>query len=510
MLMNTILPNLIYEMARIACWPILLLFCCWQPMAAQSPVYHFQVSPDGQTLTDLRSGQLLAKGKTVATINEYPSLSGLMDIQPLALPSGSDLSVFVVFRSATEREECVWSVVVNDTTRQILTNQRLADLERGAYRDTPAGNYPTLGTYFRQDREDTDNPSADFGGEAPLNETNPGNLEVSESGNSPQLVFGQHPGLPELPVANFTGEVAEVLVYDRVLTPRNRQLIETRLALKYGITLRQEEPRHYLSTSGEVIWDALENRQYPHRIAGWLGTDTGTATSLRTRSTAVEGDALSMVLPREPLAGDYLVWSDNGEPTDLVAYEADRQWLSRRWILQSSGVPPGETLAVDLNTRRLFALVADDAPWRMFLFRDGETPFSASPWEVLEPVSATADGRLRWEIPSPYLMAGQSVYFTFGLAEPVKRPPPSASITDWRIAPNPARVAEPLNVRGVAPRPVAVRLEVHNALGRRVFVSDHEPTTHHQFDFTPQYPGTYLLHFTEAGQEITRRIVIHR
>lgn len=64
--------------------------------------------------------------------------------------------------------------------------------------------------------------------------------------------------------SNFRGYVPEMLVYNKILTPQERQKVESYLAIKYGISINTS----YLSSWGSIIWDKRINSGYNNRITG--------------------------------------------------------------------------------------------------------------------------------------------------------------------------------------------------------------------------------------------------
>ncbi|WP_421805852.1 hypothetical protein [Flagellimonas sp.] len=80
---------------------------------------------------------------------------------------------------------------------------------------------------------------------------------------------------------NLTGDIAEILLADFSLSTTQRQMVESYLAIKYGITLNRAGQLgsivgnlgySYLASDGTVIWDPTLNINYRFDIAG-LGRD---------------------------------------------------------------------------------------------------------------------------------------------------------------------------------------------------------------------------------------------
>lgn len=71
-----------------------------------------------------------------------------------------------------------------------------------------------------------------------------------------------------------TGNFAEAMTFDRMLTEAERRKVESYLGIKYGITLHPFTGAQgdYVSSAGTVFWDSQTNTAYHNRIVG-LGRD---------------------------------------------------------------------------------------------------------------------------------------------------------------------------------------------------------------------------------------------
>ena len=79
------------------------------------------------------------------------------------------------------------------------------------------------------------------------------------------------------PTLFWNGDIAETIVYNRVLTANEQKHVESYLALKYGITLNQTIATDYVATdwdgvTGTKMWTASKNGSYNKNIAG-IGRD---------------------------------------------------------------------------------------------------------------------------------------------------------------------------------------------------------------------------------------------
>ncbi|MCC9043614.1 hypothetical protein LNQ81_13115 [Myroides sp. M-43] len=97
--------------------------------------------------------------------------------------------------------------------------------------------------------------------------------------------------------ASFSGQIGEIIVYDRILSVVERQKVEAYLASKYGITLRGV---NYTMSNGVIMWmgggiygDDFENQpMYHNNVAGIMRDDKGLSNYV-SRSTA-KGTVLSV------------------------------------------------------------------------------------------------------------------------------------------------------------------------------------------------------------------------
>lgn len=71
-----------------------------------------------------------------------------------------------------------------------------------------------------------------------------------------------------LPLSENADSICESIIYNRMLSSRERQKVDTYLALKYGVTLDQTIPTSYVSSDGQVVWDAVANAEFSHHIFG--------------------------------------------------------------------------------------------------------------------------------------------------------------------------------------------------------------------------------------------------
>lgn len=131
------------------------------------------------------------------------------------------------------------------------------------------------------------------------------------------------------PTLWWNGDIAEAVVYNRVLSALEQKQVESYLALKYGITLDQTTPTDYVATdwngsTGTKMWTASKNGIYNKNIAG-LGHDDKTV--LYQKQSRSASDTTITIAAGGSVAADnasntssidelsFFTWADNGAAT---------------------------------------------------------------------------------------------------------------------------------------------------------------------------------------------------
>ena len=140
----------------------------------------------------------------------------------------------------------------------------------------------------------------------------------------------------------------EAMFYPYALTRQQRVAAETYLALKYGITLRED----YLSPEGDTLWNHSSDSLFSHTVAG-IGCDTLHGLQ-RLEGGSIESNLLRMkllpsannnkvsLLPRQ-----YLLW---GESEGKLSFGAGSAFalagdnivlfdlMERTWLVRPTGI----------------------------------------------------------------------------------------------------------------------------------------------------------------------------
>lgn len=204
----------------------------------------------------------------------------------------------------------------------------------------------------------------------------------------------------------WQGNISEVIVYDRVLPDAERQLVESYLGLKYGITLNNGSTA-YLASDGTTYWAA--DTTYKNRITG-IGRDDSTALNTK-QSLSVDTGFVTLALGgsialtnEENTASittnkSFLVFADNGLSTtnynNPVSGANATQRISRVWkVDKTNWTDQNVTLKASVAGSDNYLLISTDPT---FATLNQELPLAATGLITLNS-SLLTDG----------------VYFTFG------------------------------------------------------------------------------------------------
>lgn len=147
---------------------------------------------------------------------------------------------------------------------------------------------------------------------------------------------------------NYSGKLAEFMLFDKYLDKIELLKIHTYLAIKYGVSLFKSD---YVNSLDSVIWNYQENINYSKEIAG-IGKDT--TLGLNQKQSSADGGDNSLCIaantkqPSNQLntyalnQGDFLVWSSNGKNiNDTISEGRTLNQISnlpsKKWLMQVSG-----------------------------------------------------------------------------------------------------------------------------------------------------------------------------
>lgn len=162
--------------------------------------------------------------------------------------------------------------------------------------------------------------------------------------------------------AQFSGNMAEVIVFSDDLTSDERNRVETYLSLKYGITMNSADDgatgsvdeRDYRAGDGGVVWDFSDKSAYTNDIFG-IGRDDLSCLT-QTQSKSENDDALVTInLPGGFSTDDSWLVSGNDNapieaPNNQERPATINSRLNREWQVQETGTVGTIQLTYDLST----------------------------------------------------------------------------------------------------------------------------------------------------------------
>lgn len=144
---------------------------------------------------------------------------------------------------------------------------------------------------------------------------------------------------------SFKGQLAEFILFERSLSETERVQVETYLALKYGITLKDI---NYVDSGEEVLWSRRENGDFSHRIAG-IGRDDKYGLNQK-QSTSSSGDGLlsigfgsiqatNQANLEEIEDRNFLLWGDDALGLgSKMRNEIPIPALERNWLMRATRI----------------------------------------------------------------------------------------------------------------------------------------------------------------------------
>ncbi|OEK02575.1 hypothetical protein BFP97_14045 [Roseivirga sp. 4D4] len=182
-------------------------------------------------------------------------------------------------------------------------------------------------------------------------------------------------------VGNYNGLISEVIVFDNDITDIQKQQVYTYMALKYGVTLTNNNDNDgnlgevisgsvtegdYVTSDGTtIVWDYSNNTTYHNDVAG-IGRDDNSCWQQKQSRAEDTDDILTIGLGSIANSNgengnifaddhDYLVWgNDNGATADASVNTSDvpetiAERMARVWKVQDTGTVGETELQFDLT-----------------------------------------------------------------------------------------------------------------------------------------------------------------
>jgi hypothetical protein len=226
-----------------------------------------------------------------------------------------------------------------------------------------------------------------------------------------------------LPNRVWRGDIGEVIMYNgqNTITPVQVKQIESYLAIKYGITLSQDdngngtagqtvnpvvnEGDYITSDSTKIIWSRNNNTAYYNNVAGIGRDDNSGLNQKQSRSVniAANGNMITMGLGTIATSNQantnsfsqdtsFILWGDNGTkissvtngdlPTAVIAANPCAVRLMRTWKLQRTGTGVGTIqLQADMSGFTMTGLTAAD--FGLLIDEDADAAFNTGTVRVI-------------------------------------------------------------------------------------------------------------------------------
>ncbi len=159
--------------------------------------------------------------------------------------------------------------------------------------------------------------------------------------------------------SQFSGRIAEVIVFSDDLTDNERQRVESNLSIKYGITRNAggTATEDYLAADGGIVWDWSEQAVYNNDIAG-IGRDDNSCF-IQKKSKSENNDAIVTTEFVNTFTEDdsYMIWGNDNAPIEGTRADGNTEYdpsqvksrLFREWYVQETGTVGTVNLTFDLS-----------------------------------------------------------------------------------------------------------------------------------------------------------------
>jgi hypothetical protein len=202
---------------------------------------------------------------------------------------------------------------------------------------------------------------------------------------------------------NFTGNLAELIIFNTSVTATQRQQVFSYLALKYGLPLNG----NYLSSSSATIWNTTAGGSAYNNFVFGLGVDNASGLTIsqsNSMSTSGVSNAANITLssPSTPTDQGFMMVGSNNAGTAQtqanVPTVASGSWrLSDQWLVQNTGTVGTVNVAVDLTGVNLTAsgsTLGTSSDFRLVTDNDGDGDFTTGTQSYYTPTSWTSSNNV--------------------------------------------------------------------------------------------------------------------
>ncbi len=244
----------------------------------------------------------------------------------------------------------------------------------------------------------------------------------------------------------FNGDLAEVLIFNKVLSPTETQKVNSYLGIKYGFTLGNGVPTipyaatlSYLASDGSTVyWDMPTNSGYSYNVAGIarddvsglyqkqsktinntlavvMGNSSTIASDNASNTSTISADKSALMWGDNN--GSFSIWTTTGIPTDFQIGGNSLAILSRTWKVQKTGtigtvkvqVPDDRSsLTYKLPNVPISGTTSTYPNYNVYLLVDGDGIFTSGAKAIKMKYNDTTKN---WEV--NYNFNSTYPYFTF-------------------------------------------------------------------------------------------------
>lgn len=256
----------------------------------------------------------------------------------------SECEIFTVFvPSKSNQEELIWKLGSQDNDALLFTSKRIADLSQNQFMNFIGRDLtqPQIVNYHHD----------------------------KNAFSGTHLTLHNLPKNEAIPVVNFQGHLAELIIFDRRVSPITRQIIESHLALKYNVPLA--DGLDYLNSRGEAIF--VSNDDFRNRVSAMGRCDALHFYQKQSQTKLGKGfvgfsvgDFQTDNLKNENTIIDdtYLIWADDGQPLVFQKQHDEVGKLKRTWLLKSQAFKSSDKLSFTFSHDKIIDdLKSDEYLW---------------------------------------------------------------------------------------------------------------------------------------------------
>jgi len=339
-----------------------ILLCCVPTLATAQKAWLKSDYIDGEICcVDQISNQRISSNLiNQQNLNFYP-LTPSFDNEPFELKFGIDSSflnctIFCVFEQSRDEEESIlWKLESSNKDKLIGSNERIADMQDYSFfnyknnfeNDARLISYQHIKNGFFVDR----------------------------------LSLNSMPRNPEIHLGKGVDALAEILIFNKPVSPKYRQMIESYLGLKYSITLNS----NYTFDGHTNLWHKEGNIDYHYHVAGLGRSAVFSWNQKQTKSNFEDGTIsigldklypLNALNPNELSEGEFFIWGDNNAVVNFEPKFNNVDQLTRTWKAEYQLTAPRKfTIEVD-HQALLNDLKKDEVYW---LVMDSDASFKVKP-----------------------------------------------------------------------------------------------------------------------------------